>query len=374
MSAARIAFHATLKAPDHPTPSGDRTMARLLVGALETAGFDVRMPSRISTRTRVSDAGELGRIQGMALAEADRLVAGFRQPGAWRPDLWFTYHLYYKAPDWIGAAVARTLDIPYVVAEASYAGKRDRDGWAPWQQAALAQLRAADRIFCVSEADRRGIAPFVTADRLVDLPPFLDTEPFSALARPAAAAGNPIRLVTIAMMREGVKLDSYRHLAAALDRLSGYRWTLTIVGDGPARAEVEPAFATLPAGRVTWHGLTDATGVRSVLANSDLMVWPGIGEAFGMVYLEAAAAGVPSIAYANGGIASVIRDGETGLLVAPGDVAAYAEAIASLIESPVRRATLAANACAFAHGERSLGKAAARLAAVLHPLADNGVS
>ena len=374
MSAARIAFHATLKPPDHPTPSGDRTMARLLVGALETAGFEVRLPSRLSTRSRLAEVGEFDRIYKVALAEADRLITDFRQPGAWRPDLWFTYHLYYKAPDWIGATVAHALAIPYVVAEASYAGKRDRDGWAPWQQAALAQLRVADRVLCVSEADRRGIAPFVTADRLVDLPPFLDTSAFAALTRRALAAGNPVRLVAVAMMREGVKFDSYRHLAAALGLLSRHPWTLAVVGDGPARAAVEQAFATLPADRVTWHGLKDAAGVRTVLAESDLQVWPGIGEAFGMVYLEAAAAGVPSIAYANGGIASVIRDGETGLLVAPGDVAAYAEAIAGLIDSPDRRATLAANACAFALGERSLDQAATRLAAILQPLADQGAA
>src|SRR3546814_1683340 len=45
-------------------------------------------------------------------------------PARQRPQLWFTYHLYYKAPDWIGPKVARALRIPYVVAEASVAYKR----------------------------------------------------------------------------------------------------------------------------------------------------------------------------------------------------------------------------------------------------------
>ena len=41
-----------------------------------------------------------------------------------RPDLWFTYHLYYKAPDLVGPLVAGALGIPYAVAEASVAHKR----------------------------------------------------------------------------------------------------------------------------------------------------------------------------------------------------------------------------------------------------------
>ena len=53
------------------------------------------------------------RRQGEALAK--RIAAQWRAaPAQERPDLWFTYHLYYKAPDWLGPAVSETLGIPYV--------------------------------------------------------------------------------------------------------------------------------------------------------------------------------------------------------------------------------------------------------------------
>src|ERR1044071_1880552 len=63
------------------------------------------------------------RAQGETLGRT--LAAQWRDlPKSDRPALWFTYHLYYKAPDWLGPIVAATLGIPYVVAEASYAAKR----------------------------------------------------------------------------------------------------------------------------------------------------------------------------------------------------------------------------------------------------------
>ena len=46
----KIAFYAPMKPPDHPVPSGDRTMARLLVRALETAGHEVRLACRLRSR------------------------------------------------------------------------------------------------------------------------------------------------------------------------------------------------------------------------------------------------------------------------------------------------------------------------------------
>ncbi len=51
----RILFFAPLKAPDHPTPSGDRTVGRLIVRALKRAGYGVELASRL--RTRLADAG-----------------------------------------------------------------------------------------------------------------------------------------------------------------------------------------------------------------------------------------------------------------------------------------------------------------------------
>ena len=60
------------------------------------------------------------------------------------------------------------------------------------------------------------------------------------------------------MMRPGDKLASYTMLAKALERLGEVPWTLSIVGDGPVRAEVMAAFAGFPASRIEW--LEEAAG------------------------------------------------------------------------------------------------------------------
>ena len=121
----RIAFYAPLKPPTHATPSGDRRVAGLLMDALERSAGQVELVSTFRSFDADGDAArqEALRKQGETLAR--RLVAQWRAgPPALRPDLWFTYHVYYKAPDWLGPQVSKALGIPYVIAEASYAQKR----------------------------------------------------------------------------------------------------------------------------------------------------------------------------------------------------------------------------------------------------------
>ena len=85
------------------------------------------------------------------------------------------------------------------------------------------------------------------------------------------------------------------------------------------RGEVEALFAGLPAGRVRWLGQVDAAGVAGLLARGAVYVWPGCGEAYGLAYLEAQAAGLPVVAFRTAGVPEVVADGETGVLVADGD-------------------------------------------------------
>src|SRR5579859_5659357 len=114
---ARIAFYAPLKPPDHQTPSGDRRVARLFVEALRHAGNDVFVASRLRSFDGAGDPARQARIAARSGQIANRLIDRWRRQPHAAPDLWFTYHLYYKAPDWIGPAVSQALRIPYVTAE-----------------------------------------------------------------------------------------------------------------------------------------------------------------------------------------------------------------------------------------------------------------
>lgn len=306
----RIAFHAPLKPPDHPTPSGDRTMARALMSLLGSFG-EVEVASRLRTRDGRGDPD----FQEEALAEADAEIERLTRR---RHDLWVTYHNYYKAPDLIGPAVARAQGIPYLIVEASRAPSRLVGPWARFARAAEDACDAADAIFWLTERDRPALElARPPGQRLVHLPPFLDRE---TLPPPKAVAAEP-RLLAVGMMRAGDKLESYRALAAALGAGAP---PLTVVGDGPERTAVE---AMLPAG-TRFLGALPQEQVLAEMRRASALVWPGVNEAFGMVYLEAQSVGLRCIAEDRPGVREVV--GPTGRLVTPEEPEAFAAAIRAL--------------------------------------------
>lgn len=357
----RIAFYAPMKPPDDPSPSGDRLMARQLLAALAAGGHDARIVSRLRAWRATPDAEAFAALGTEAEAERARLAADFAAPGAWAPDLWLTYHLYYRAPDLIGPTLAHVRRIPYVAVEASHAPKRETGPWAAQAAAARAALTGASLLLALTQRDRAGLAALPGGPPVGLFPPFLaeaGPEP------PRRARAGPARLVTVAMMRDDRKARSWAMLAEALARIAGLDWRIELAGDGAGRAAVEAAFAPL-AGRVTFLGQLDAAGTRAALDRADIFVWPGHREAYGMVYLEAAARGLPVVAMASGGVGEATRAGETALLTADEDIDAYAAAIARLIADPALAARLGAAGRRFAAGERSLTAAAAALDAHL---------
>jgi glycosyltransferase involved in cell wall biosynthesis len=253
-----------------------------------------------------------------------------------------------------------------MIAEASAAPKRAAGSWQAGHRAVAEAVRRADAVFGLNPADRECVLPLLRdSQRWVALSPFLDARCYGG--RPARAPGWPPRLIAVAMMREGDKLASYRLLGAALAGLVDLRWSLDIVGDGAARAEVERALAPLGS-RVSYRGALDEAGVAGALAEADLFVWPAVNEAFGMALLEAQASGVAVVAGTSGGVAGIVASGETGLLVPPGDVAAFAAAVRRLILDGAARARMGTAARAKVEHEHDLPQAAARLAATIKRL------
>src|SRR5215468_2075734 len=161
-------------------------------------------------------------------------------------------------------------------------------------------------------------------------------------------------LLTVAMMRDGDKLASFRVLGAALDLLRDRSWQLLVVGDGPARAAVEAALASLGRARIHYAGRRLAEELPQFYASADLLVWPAINEAYGMALLEAQAAGVPVVAGAVGGVPAVVAGDRTGLLTVPGNAADFAHAVRALLDDSARR--------------RKMGEAAKELIAEAHDI------
>ena len=192
---------------------------------------------------------------------------------------------------------------------------------------------------------------------MIHLAAFLDPGPDPG-SRPA---GNPLKLLTVAMMRPGDKLESYRRLAAALACLPG-DWQLTVVGHGAAREAVLALLVPF-ADRIVHIGdIDDASLIRPHYEAADLMVWPGVNEGVGMAWLEAQAAGLPVIAEDGAAARAVIG---AGRLAPPDDPRAFAKAIA---EAAASRLGLSRAARAHVEAHHSLAAAAESLKSSLSEL------
>jgi glycosyltransferase involved in cell wall biosynthesis len=199
---------------------------------------------------------------------------------------------------------------------------------------------------------------------LVFLPPFLDPLPFAkgreeraGLARRHGLDPERRWLLAVAMMRPGDKLRSYQRLGAALARLDRDDWQLLVVGDGAARDQVRAALAPIE-GKAILAGALPPAALPEIYRACDIYVWPGVGEAYGMAYLEAQAAGLPVVAGHERGVPDVVCDSETGLLTPPGDDGAFADAVARLLDDHGLRRRLSAGAGAFVARARTMAAAA----------------
>jgi glycosyltransferase involved in cell wall biosynthesis len=141
-------------------------------------------------------------------------------------------------------------------------------------------------------------------------------------------------------------------LLDAADRAStslGRRVTVVMAGEGPLRDPLQAKAKHLTGVDAKFPGWVDAGARTSLFSRSRMLavpsVWP---EPFGLVGLEAAACGVPAVAFDVGGLRYWLPAGVNGRLVAAGDTAAMSEAIAALLREPAQRDTLAAGARATA--------------------------
>jgi len=336
---ARIAFYAPLKPPDHPIPSGDREIARLMMAALRRAGYDVELSSRfISYQKRPSsEIFAQRRAEGEAAAAA--ILARLRSlDPTRRPRLWFTYHPYCKAPDWLGPRISKALDIPYVTAEACRTRQDSDADWAQGRNSVRSAIRHATVNFCLKPSDRAYLTEILPSlGRVRTLAPFLDLDALPP--RNASSTEGPVpTIVAAGMMRPGKKEACFLILADALKRIEQLPWRLVLIGDGPARPRIEAAFSSFSAERLEWTGALSHDDVIAAFDRADLLAWPGYREPIGMVYLEAAARGLPVAAFSSLGVPLVVEDGTTGLLTPEGDIGAYAQALHRLVsDSDLRR-------------------------------------
>ncbi len=132
---------------------------------------------------------------------------------------------------------------------------------------------------------------------------------------------------------------------------------LAVVGDGPARKDLEKAFAGT---RTVLTGLLQGEELAGAYASADAFLFPSTTETLGMAMIEALASGLPVVAARSGASHEVVSEGENGLLYEPGSDTALVSAVEEIFSDEDSRREMALNARAAA-GERSWEGATATL-------------
>ena len=202
----------------------------------------------------------------------------------------------------------------------------------------------------------------------------LDLDRFGPLTAPrpvrdGADAADPVRLLTVGRAVEKKGLDL---VVAALAQLPpGLNWRWSHVGGGDLLDRLKPQAAALGiAGRIDWLGAQDQSRVLQLYRESDLFVLPcriaGDGDRDGLpnVLVEAQSQGLACLSTPVSAIPELIRDGETGVLVESGNVAALAAAMARLIGNPGDRFRLGKAGMARVRSQFSHHNGIARLMAL----------
>jgi len=266
-----------------------------------------------------------------------RLVRTFRRH---RPDLVHTHLLH---ADLYAIPAARLAGVPAVVST-KHADDPFRRGVVGRADAAIARL--TDRIIVISDhlkgfyRDVEGIP----TDKLLRIYYGLDdhgppADPTVVRREFGIDAGVPLAGV-VARLEEA---KGHRQLLAAFGRLRADlpAARLVLAGSGQQEQALRAQSAALGLDdAVIFAGFRD--DVDRVLAAVDLLVVPSLHEGFGLVLLEAMRAARPIVATAVSAIPEILVDGLNGLLVPPGDEAALAAAMASLLRDPERRAAMGA--------------------------------
>jgi glycosyltransferase involved in cell wall biosynthesis len=132
-------------------------------------------------------------------------------------------------------------------------------------------------------------------------------------------------------------------LRAVLERVPGTR--LAIVGDGPARADLEAHFAGT---NTHFAGYLAGEELSQAYASADIFTFTSALETFGLVVVEAMAAGLPVVSSRVGGIPDVVREGETGYTFAVNDVDGLVAGVQRIVAQPGSLARMGQAARAFA--------------------------
>lgn len=246
----------------------------------------------------------------------------------------------------IGRYIAKKRNIPYVVslhggvhdvpAEEAKSWTEPTAGSFEWGKAlgfwvgSRRVLEDADAILCVGQAEARAVSRRLPENRVVHMPNGVDAARFASglgerFRKRYAIASERRILLTVG------RIDPQKNQLLAVEALKELlkldpRWHLLLVGHVTDHAYGERLVQTMRRHGLEQHvtlieGLDAASSdLQDAYAAADVFLLPSTHEPFGIVILEAWAAGLPVVASRTGGIPSFVEDGVDGLLFTPGDI------------------------------------------------------
>jgi glycosyltransferase involved in cell wall biosynthesis len=319
--------------------SGSERHLLLLLPQLRECGFDVRFlllhedeAGAWEFAARLSDAGVP--VEGVRLPRAADPLAFGRLLKAVRRHRPAILHTHLVHADFHGLAAGKLARVPVLAST--------KHGFNPFRasRAFAAADRAVGRLADLHIAISRGLARYLAdtegfAEEAFEvvhygIVPGPEPEPYAEGAPRLAVVG---RLVPI--KGHAVLLRALASVRARLPSLE-----VEIAGAGPLASELRAQTAARGLDAAV-RFLGHAPGPE-VMARAAVVVVPSLGEGFGMVALEAMERGRAVVASAVGGLPEIVADGQTGVLVPPGDAEALAEALVELVAD--RRQTAAMGA------------------------------
>ncbi len=345
----------TIEIAEAVTRAGGRALVASRGGRLEgeladVGGELVAMP--LDTKNPLAILANIGRLATLGREARVSLI-----------------HARSRAPAWSALFAARRLGVPFVT---TYHGIYNGNGGL--KRFYNSVMARGDLVIANSDYTRAHVMKVhgVAADRVVSIPRGVD------LARFDPAQVTPER---VAAMRHlwGVAANDGRPIVLLPGRLTRWKGQAVLIEAAALMEKAQPGAALYvlagdSQGRAEYvadlHELARKSGVQScvrivghlvdmpaALAAATVAVFPSTdAEAFGRAAVEAQAMGVPVVASALGGLAETIVDGESGLLVAPGDAVALAAAVKRLLAlTPEQRQAMGATGAARVRARYSVG-------------------
>lgn len=319
-----------LLTPDYPPAQGGiQTLLGRLVEHAHGLDFSVVTPAEVfGSHARTAMIAALGPVGvGRALRR--------------RPELVLSGHIV-TAP--AAAAIRRLLGVPFI----QYLYAMEMAARPSLTRFAVTRARAV--VVLSDYARTLALEAGAPAGRTHTIPPGIDIPP-PEIDIPSAAPREPAprpTILTIARLREPYKGHDVLIRALPLIRAQVPDVEWVVIGEGPLRPVLEEQARSLAIERnIRFLGSVDDRTRDAWLGRAQVLAMPSrlpgnglAGEGFGIVFLEAAARGLPVVAGAVGGALDAVCDGHTGCLVDPTDPHAVAGAIVEILRDPARAALL----------------------------------